>query len=295
MVTPPLNVGNILTLALQIYRQRFWPYLWLSLQAHLWLLVPVYGWAKCSGLLGAIARLVVQQLRGITEPPQAAVAIGEKKMWHLFGAGMLYSVTATILLGLLALPMLVLTVPLGEMLTRTQAWANPWMTLGFVLWVLLVAAGGLFLWAWLICHLLLYPLPVVMEDEVTYDRSLTRSWQLIQGSVLRVQLVMVLGILLLMPLQIPVQIVLNVLQTFLLVLASTVGLMAGMVVSMLTGGAEAVVGVVMVAPLALAFVIPPLLAGAVFAPFWQAVLAVIYHDACCCREGWGLVLPAVDA
>ena len=40
------TVGNTITIAVAIYRNNFKKFLKLSLAAHLWLLIPVYGWAK---------------------------------------------------------------------------------------------------------------------------------------------------------------------------------------------------------------------------------------------------------
>ncbi|MEM8676611.1 MAG: hypothetical protein AAGF83_22525 [Cyanobacteria bacterium P01_G01_bin.67] len=39
------TVGNTITIAVAIYKQNWKRFLKLSLIAHLWLLVPVYGWA----------------------------------------------------------------------------------------------------------------------------------------------------------------------------------------------------------------------------------------------------------
>ncbi|MEN9234364.1 MAG: hypothetical protein Q6J74_09760, partial [Gloeomargarita sp. DG02_1_bins_92] len=93
--SPPLHVGNLLTFSLQVYRYHFWRYLWLSLQAHAWVLVPIYGWAKYCALLGALSRLVVQNLRGVTESPAEAVAVAQARMWSLWGAAILYGLAST--------------------------------------------------------------------------------------------------------------------------------------------------------------------------------------------------------
>jgi len=40
------TVGNTITIAFAIYRNNLKRFLQLSLVAHLWLLVPIYGWAR---------------------------------------------------------------------------------------------------------------------------------------------------------------------------------------------------------------------------------------------------------
>jgi len=45
---PDFTVSNTITVAVAIYKHNWKKYLKLSLIAHLWLLVPVYGWARYS-------------------------------------------------------------------------------------------------------------------------------------------------------------------------------------------------------------------------------------------------------
>ncbi|MEN9218068.1 MAG: hypothetical protein Q6J33_03555 [Gloeomargarita sp. DG_2_bins_126] len=291
--SPPLHVGNLLTFSLQVYRYHFWRYLWLSLQAHAWVLVPIYGWAKYCALLGALSRLVVQNLRGVTESPAEAVAVAQARMWSLWGAAILYGLASTGAFLVIGGAGLALTVPLGVWLEETGGWENPWMVLGFILWGVGVLAVALLGWTWLVFRWLLYPLPLVMETGVGSGQSLSRSWQLTQGSVVKIQLVVLVGGLLLLPFQLPVQLVMNMVQMMCVVLATLIG---GMISIILTAviGESAVAGVAFFIPMLFAFIIPALLVAAVFAPFWQAVLGALYYESQCRREGWGLVLPSVE-
>ena len=56
---PPVQftVGNTITVSVAIYRQNWRQYLKLSLIAHLWLLVPVYGWARYFAIAAWISKL----------------------------------------------------------------------------------------------------------------------------------------------------------------------------------------------------------------------------------------------
>ncbi|APB33461.1 hypothetical protein GlitD10_1141 [Gloeomargarita lithophora Alchichica-D10] len=291
--SPSLNVGNILTFSLQVYGRHFWRYLWLSLQAYAWALVPVYGWAKYSALMGALSRLVVQQLRGVTESPLQAVTVAQGKMWGLLGAGMLYGLVSAGALVVIGGAGLLLTVPLALRLEGLEAWENPWIGLGFVLWAGVVAVGALVAWTWLVFRWLLYPLPLVLEPGVGPLRSLPRSWHLTQGAVVKIQLVVLIGGLLLLPFQLPVQMVMNMVQMMLLVFATLIGGIVSVILAAIVGE-PAVAGIGFLVPMVFAFLIPAFLVGAVFAPFWQAVLGALYYESQCQREGWGLVLPSLD-
>jgi hypothetical protein len=47
-----LSVGNVVSAGLRIYRDHFKPYYLEALRSYLWVLVPVYGWAKCLAIQG---------------------------------------------------------------------------------------------------------------------------------------------------------------------------------------------------------------------------------------------------
>jgi sterol desaturase/sphingolipid hydroxylase (fatty acid hydroxylase superfamily) len=55
-------MGNVVSAGLWIYRSHFKEYLKLALVAHLWLLVPIYGWAKFSYLSALISQLAFEEI-----------------------------------------------------------------------------------------------------------------------------------------------------------------------------------------------------------------------------------------
>ena len=57
-----LTVGNIITVGVNLYRSNFKNYLWLSLIAHLWLLIPLYGWGKYLETASDMSYLSFKQL-----------------------------------------------------------------------------------------------------------------------------------------------------------------------------------------------------------------------------------------
>ena len=52
----PLNPGNVVSASIRLYRDRFKMYLTLSAKAYLWLIVPIYGWAKYCMYTGLMSR-----------------------------------------------------------------------------------------------------------------------------------------------------------------------------------------------------------------------------------------------
>ncbi len=91
----PLSVGNIVTTAFQLYKNRFKPYFLLALKAYFWLLVPVYGWAKFFALSALISRLVYGELVNQPETITNGTKYVNSKLWQFL--------VAAILLGLIAL------------------------------------------------------------------------------------------------------------------------------------------------------------------------------------------------
>ncbi|MEM8677118.1 MAG: hypothetical protein AAGF83_25175 [Cyanobacteria bacterium P01_G01_bin.67] len=56
------TVGNTITVAVAIYKQNWKRFLKLSFIAHLWLLVPVYGWARYFAISAWLSKLSLDEL-----------------------------------------------------------------------------------------------------------------------------------------------------------------------------------------------------------------------------------------
>lgn len=57
-----LTIGNIVTVSVNLYRQNFKQYLKISFIAHLWLIIPVYGWGKYLEIAADISYESFKQL-----------------------------------------------------------------------------------------------------------------------------------------------------------------------------------------------------------------------------------------
>src|SRR4028118_2003715 len=85
----PLSVGNVVSASLRIYRDHFKSYFGLALVASLWVLVPIYGWAKYSAIAALISRLAFGEVRENPETVSDARRQVNPRMWSFLGAGIL--------------------------------------------------------------------------------------------------------------------------------------------------------------------------------------------------------------
>ena len=89
--TGPLSVGNVVSASLRIYRDHFKSYFGLALVTYLWLLIPIYGWAKYSAISALISRLAFGEVSEKPETVSDAYREVNPGMWSFLWAGILTS------------------------------------------------------------------------------------------------------------------------------------------------------------------------------------------------------------
>ncbi|MEG3876742.1 DUF975 domain-containing protein [Microcoleus sp. herbarium7] len=260
--TGPLSVGNVVSASLRIYRDRFKSYFGLAFVANLWLLVPIYGWAKYSGILGLISRLAFGEVSENPETVSDARREVNPRMWSFLGAGIL---TFLIYLGVsFAGGIAIFFVGFGARAIFGQDGA---IIAGLLIVVAVIAF--LIIYIRIISRLLIVEVPLAVENNLTASSAIRRSWELTNGSVGRIQWIVFVGILVSLPLTIFVQILSTIVQ---LVLSAVLGAESGIFY---------LVYYLMIVLLSLG-------SGALVAPFWQAMKAIIYYDLRSRKEGLGL-------
>lgn len=266
----PLSVGNIVSAGLRIYRDNFKKYFKLAFVGYLWVLVPIYGWAKYSAMMGSISRLAYGEIAEQPETVRDARRYTKAKMWEFFVAGLLASL---IFLGALIAYLIVFSIISVISGVIFNQGSNAILTAISIL--LIVAAVLLFIFGliWLISRLFLVELPLAIEEGMNATSTIGRSWQLTKGSVGRIQLVVFIAFLI----SIPIGLAINILSA---ILQLAIG--AGFESS--TGGA----GLGILATIL--YILLIVTAGALMIPFWQAIKAVIYYDLRVRREGMGIDL-----
>ncbi|MEG5136452.1 MULTISPECIES: glycerophosphoryl diester phosphodiesterase membrane domain-containing protein [unclassified Microcoleus] len=266
--TGPLSVGNVVSAALRIYRDRFKLYFGLAFTAYLWLLVPIYGWAKYSAIAALISRLAFGEVSEHPETVSDARREVDPRMWNFFWAGVLTSLIlggvylgGAIAIGLLSVAVGVAAGMLGQNST----------IIGLIGGLLVVVAviALLIICIRIFSQLFIVELPLAIENNLTASSAISRSWELTKGSVGRIQWIFFVGILVSLPITIVVQIIAMLVQV---VLSAVLGAESGMfylvyylLILLLSFGS-----------------------GALVTPFWQAMKAIIYYDLRSRKEGLGL-------
>jgi hypothetical protein len=259
--TGPLSVGNVVSASLRIYRDHFKSYLGLAFVATLWSLVPIYGWAKYSAILGLISRLAFGEVREKPETVSDARREVDPRKWSFLGAGIL---TVLIYFGVSLVGGIAIAIVTGG--ARAIFGQNS----PIVAVLLVVAVIAFFIiYIRIISRLLIVELPLAIENNIGASSAIGRSWELTKGSVGRIQWIIFVGILVSLPITIVVQILSSIVQS---VLTAVLGAESGMFFL-----------VYFLLILLLSFA-----SGALVTPFWQAMKAIIYYDLRSRKEGLGL-------
>lgn len=260
----PLSIGNVVSAGVRLYRSHLKKYLQLALIAHLWVLVPIYGWAKYAAISGLISRLAFGELTNQPEPLPDARDRVEPLLWSFWGIYFRVSlylllvylglaIAGGIVIGLFAGVLSVILGTGGAIITTA---------LVAVLMVIIIVAGLTWFYArWVIAEV-----PLAVEENINGAESVNRSWELTKASAFRIQgVVIVAGIVTL-----PIVFLFNYLPSLFLLALEPGSLIYGLVyfISMLIS----------------------LLGGMFVMPFWQSIKAVIYYDLRSRREGLGLQL-----
>ncbi len=268
----PLSVANVVTAGLRIYRSHFKSYFQLAVKAYLWVLVPVYGWAKFLALSGLLSRLTFGELVNQPESVEAGNRYVNSKLWQFLSTALLM-----FLLGLGVVITFAILVAIFSGIFVGLATGGNTTVIGITV---LIAASAVIAFTigvfWLMTRFLVVEVPLVIEDNVVNATStIDRSWELTKGYVWRILGISFVAYLITLPIQIAVQVVGSIIQVVFALFwernSPAFGVLFAVIILGLT-----------------------LLSGAVILPFWQAIKAVIYYDLRMRREGLGLKLRDRD-
>lgn len=257
----PLSIIGVISAGLRIYRDHFRSYFNIALQAYCWSIIPIYGWAKFSALSALIGRLAYYETLEQPEVISEARSRVERRMWSFLGQGIL--VGLIVMGGIFGLTVVggifvgILVAILGQ--------NNPVTYLiGFGIFIAI-----LFAYIWLISRMYIVALPLAVEDNMTATAAISRSWKLTKGAVLRIQGILFLGLLIILPVSILVILIIVFLP-----------LAFGIIVNPDSSTYKLIVNLFSVAI--------NIIIGALFLPFWQSIAGVIYYDLRVRREGMNL-------
>ncbi|MEH2071713.1 MAG: hypothetical protein V7K47_26770 [Nostoc sp.] len=260
----PLTIGNVVSAAVRLYRSHLKTYLNLAAIAHLWILVPVYGWAKYAAISGLISRLAFRELVYQPESVQSARTHVNTRLWSFLRVAFQVGISLLIIYFGLALVGGILAGLLGVVLGRILGSSGIVVitTLAVIITVLIVLLGI----SWFYSRWVVAEVPLAVEENINGGESVARSWELTKALVFRIQAVVLVAFLV----TFPIVFVFNYIPSLFLIKLEP-GSTTYSIVYLISW-------------------IGSLVGGVFVMPFWQALKAVLYLDLCSRREGLGLQL-----
>jgi hypothetical protein len=264
----PLSVGNVVSTGVRLYRSHFKLYLGLSAKAYLWILVPIYGWAKFSAISAMISRLAFAELIDQPESVEMAQDKVNSRMWSfLWLIIRLFLFFILVYLGLAVVGTIIgaiLGVILGvisyAVLGSSYSVASA-IILGILVFLFIIFGFTWFCARWIISQVIL-----AVEENLSAAESMKKSWSLSKNSVLRIQAIIIIATIVSLPILGPT----SYLPSIFLATIEPGSSLYWIVYSIST--------------------ILSLIGGAIIMPFWQTIQAAIYYDLRSRREGLGLKL-----
>jgi hypothetical protein len=269
----PLSLGNVVSAGLRLYRSHLKSYLSLSAIAYLWVLVPVYGWAKCVATVSLISRLAFGELVNQPETVEGGRRFVNSRIWQFLVMNLLMLLIGIGLTVVLIIPFSFLFgIIIGFAAVGSASGSTPNPTIILLVGLLTLLAIPLFLIAlmWVQARLFVVEVPLAVEDNVDGTSTISRSWDLTKGYVWRIIGILFVGYLITLPIQLPFSILSIIIQGILKSLVEenrNYSLLSSLCSLVLT-----------------------LLSATLVVPFWQSIKAVVYYDLRSRREGLGLKL-----
>lgn len=190
-----LNIGNVVTFSIQLYRHHFWQSFRLSLISYLWLFIPIYGWAKSVETLALISRLAWNHLGNQAEELPKAAKTLSRRTWTIFLSHLLVG-TFNFLIAIAVILILSIVLIIGVIfiVIVLTATSNP-ASENIIYWLssLYVFLGFLFMplaMLWLYSRLFIFEAVLAIESEVTVWKSIRKSWYLTRKGLQQIQGVM---------------------------------------------------------------------------------------------------------
>ncbi len=271
----PLTIGNVVNIGLKLYRANFKLYSQLALTAHLWLFVPIYGWAKFYGIAALISRLAFGNLISQPESINAAKSQTYRRMWSLFILGilvffiplifaflwlMLFSLILGIIYGVIGIP---IPQPPDDINIDNWVSAAIWFPVFMAIYLIPL---------WHYSRLFITDLTLVMEDNSNPFKAIKQSWELTKGLRMRLITIILISFSITFPIWIIVwrvlgEIVILLSYNFLRYIIDDISIRGALITIFLT-----------------------IVTGVIIMPFWQTIKAVVYYDIRCRRESLDLQL-----
>ena len=261
----PLNIANVISAGMRLYRSHLKKYFLIALKAYVWLLVPIYGWVKFYALSALISRLSFGELVNQPESVSEGERFVNSRLWEFFvnmilmfaisiSIGLVFGLIGGLLIGISA-------VLLGGLQDVTNIIIYGLIVLIFVI---ISCMGTL----WIGSRFYLVDVSLAVEDDVNGSSTINRSWELTKGNVGRILLISLIVSLITIPIQFIIRLIFP---------------------TLLKQGDPIFSSIFSLLILGLTFV-----GSALILPFLQTVKAVVYYDLRSQHEGLSLQLRNHD-
>ncbi|HEY9600362.1 MAG TPA: hypothetical protein V6C85_02045 [Allocoleopsis sp.] len=268
-----LRVGDVVNISIQLYRSNLKLYLRLALFAHLWLLVPLYGWAKYCTISGLISRLTFNQLLDRTENISSVQSQLNRRLLGFAIAGFFVFLACwlgSIVLAYVVTFFIIIVLALFSFVLKASL-VTSFMGLPEVLLGSIILAIALLLGFWLNSRLWLTELPLATEPSIKFWTSIKLSLQLTKKSCNYLQGIILIVFSLALPITVIVWLGIGYAISFMVYILPKYAIPNS-------------------AASLLFLIVASLVAGIMTMPFWQSAKAVAYYELRCRQEGLDLKL-----
>jgi uncharacterized RDD family membrane protein YckC len=308
-----LTIGELVSVAFTIARQRWHQHLGIALQGTAWLFIPIItivllmamqsgsrgsgglmvllymawfvGALYCFGRYLAnsalISRLGFNDLTQKVESFQEAKRYIRSRTWSYVGASVLMGLIfmVSVIVGAVTFSIIIgivgaIFMPSLRLMSPTNILTNPVLIMVLAIGYLIVILGLLAAFTWLGSRFFFFEVPMSVEPEIGGPASIGRTWRLGARSNWRFMMTTTVGFLVTFPIQVLTQIVL----LMILVIPQAI---VGRNPSSLAG--VGLLSTLVNLAVNFGFIVVTMV-------FWQTVKAVVYFDARNRSEGLGLVL-----
>ena len=270
-----LTVGDTINLGVKLYRSNFKKYLKLSVIAHLWLLIPIYGWGRYLAIASQISDLGYQQLIDNSDSsfPSKSLSIG--LVFHFLITAILvimlsylYAVIIFIVLFFIVAFLLQFFTALFSIQINNLA-INSYLNSFLVIPIVILFYAFIFLLiTWLYARLFVTDPILSLESQNNLLSPIIRSYSLTKGQHFKIIKIIWLSFAITIPVIMPIYFLLAILISFISSITSiyfpAITFSSLMIIYMFSW-----------------FFLTNLL----IIPLWQSIKAVVYYQMMCDREG----------
>lgn len=279
----PLNIANVISAGMRLYRSHLKKYFLIAFKACVWLLVPIYGWVKFYALSALISRLSFGELVNQPESVSEGERFVNSRLWEFF-VNMIFMVAIGLCIGSVFTLIGGLLISTSALLGSQDGNVANRIIYGLIVLVFaIIACTGIL---WIAIRFYLVDVSLAVENDVNGSSTINRSWKLTKGNVGRILLISLIGFLITIPIQFIIKIITTIITTI-------IGII-GLIVTPFLRESDPIFSKIFFVISLLLILGITFVSIALILPFVQTVKAVVYYSLRSQHEGIGLQLRNHD-